>query len=49
MAAVSDRERRQALANSQNNDMKQGNAYEDQYNKKQMEFKGGKLHQLISD
>jgi len=25
------------------------NNMEDQFNKKQMEFKGGKLHQLISD
>jgi hypothetical protein len=25
------------------------NVIEDQFNKKQMEFKGGKLHQIISD
>jgi len=29
--------------------MKSSNSIEDAFNKKQMEFKGGKVHQLISD
>ena len=48
MSQINDQERRE-----QNNAVSSGkrgsNVVEEQYNKKQMEFKGGKLHQTISD
>jgi hypothetical protein len=42
---INDRDE-QAFATSKRNN---SNIVEDQFNKKQMEFKGGKIHQIISD
>ena len=47
MNKLNDQERREETQITSN---KRGqNIIEDQFNKKQMEFKGGKLHQIISD
>ena len=48
MSQINDQDKREEQQNS--GGQKRGsNIIEDQYNKKQMEFKGGKLHQMISD
>ena len=49
MNEINDQDRRDQQGGA-NNGIKRGtNMVDEQFNKKQMEFKGGKLHQIISD
>ena len=48
MSQLNDKHKREQGAGGEGT--KRGsNVIQDQFNKKQMEFKGGKLHQMISD
>ena len=50
ISQLNDLEKKEEIANNQIGGKQRGsNVIEDQFNKKQMEFKGGKLHQMISD
>jgi len=48
LSQLNDQERRQQKTGISGNKMGTTSA-EDQFNKKQIEFKGGKVHQLITD
>lgn len=47
MSQINDQEKRDGQDGT--GQKRSNNIIEDQFNKKQMEFKGGKLHQIISD
>jgi len=49
MSQINDQEKREEQNMGIGGSKRGSNVIEDQFNKKQMEFKGGKLHQIISD
>ena len=49
MSQINDQEKREEQQAGGSGVKRGSNIIEDQFNKKQMEFKGGKLHQMISD